>query len=430
MSLICVSMILKNEAHCIKQTVDSCNEHVDRWCVLDTGSTDNTQGVLRDLLGDKLELHEEPFVDFSTSRNRALDLCGQGSEYILMLSADEEVKNPEAMRQFLSTRRHERGVNDECYRMVVEFKGATVYDSNRVMRSRARWRYVGVTHEVLMHPSGANPHVPRIEGASIVHHVDTAPSTEEGERRAEARHERDVRLLSAEVAKNEHDARSWFYLGLTHHWAGQDFQAFKALERRVKLGSGAGWSEEVYIARLTMARSSCRMGMSWSHSLQLYLEAHSFMPSRAEALADVTKHYAVAEDHALTVLFGKAAFAIPFPASSGLFIERAAYDWLVADMLCTHAFYLEGAEEVGLAAARHAVRGGPDWAMPRLLDNLRHSTLRAAKSGKDASTSESLRRAWEGVATPSKPSLSAAHLEQLQRAWGEGNEGVPKKLRS
>ena len=35
-------MIVKNEASSIVQTIESVKEWVDRYCILDTGSTDNT----------------------------------------------------------------------------------------------------------------------------------------------------------------------------------------------------------------------------------------------------------------------------------------------------------------------------------------------------------------------------------------------------
>jgi glycosyltransferase involved in cell wall biosynthesis len=366
--LLCVSMILKDEAHCIQKTIDSCKDIVDRWVILDTGSTDGTQEVLRGLLGDKLCLFEEPFVDFATSRNRALDLCGQDSKFILMLSADEEVREPKVLRQFLSTRQHEK---DEAYRTTVEFLGILVYDSVRVMRSTSIWRYVGVTHEVLVKPGG-NPDVLRINGCSIVHHDDASPNAVE---KKKSRYAKDLQLLSAETRNNPTDTRAWCYLGLTHFWLGNYAEAIQALEKRVSFG---GWHEEVFISKLTIARSASYL-FPWNLVLERYLEAFAHSPHRAEPLADVTKHYADEENHALAVMFGKIAFEIPLPKDAILFIEHGVYEWIVADLLATHAYYLPGAEEIGLRAAEHAVKHGPAGHMPRLLENLRHSLIRSKK---------------------------------------------------
>jgi glycosyltransferase involved in cell wall biosynthesis len=364
-TLLCVSMILKDEAHCIRKTIDSCRDIVDKWVVLDTGSTDGTQDVLRKELGDKLELHEEPFVNFSVSRNRALDLCGRASEYILMLSADEIVENPAVLRQFLATRRSEKGLQDEAYMVEVFFKGATNYKSARVLRSWAKWRYVGATHEVLCRPGG-NPDVATVKGSRIVF---TGDSKNEGSKKFE----RDIALLSKEVEADPSNSRSWFYLGLSHYWAGNYLAGFRALERRVALG---GWNEEVFYAKLAKARCATSMGLPWKTCLELYLEAHSVRPHRAEPLADVARHYHEVEDHASCVLFASRAFALPYPDKDVLFVEKAVYDWMAADYVAVHCFYLEGREnhDLGLRAALHAQGALPHD--PRLQANANHYLAR------------------------------------------------------
>lgn len=360
--LLTVAMMLKDEAHCIKKTIESLHvnglDFADRWVVLDTGSTDGTQDILRKELGGFLELYEEPFVNFSVSRNRCLDLCGQKTEYILMLSADEVVENPAVLRQFLSTRRHERGFQDEAYMVDVFFKGAMTYKSARVTRSWAKWRYVGATHEVLCRPGG-NPDVPVVVGSRIVFEGD---SKNEGSKKFE----RDVALLSRAVEENPSEGRSWFYLGMSYHWAGKPLQAIKSLDKRIALG---GWKEEVFFARLTKARAACSLGISWSGCLELYLQAHAEAAHRAEPLADVAKHYHEAEDHASCVLFASRAFALPYPTKDVLFVEKAVYDWIVADYVAIHAYYI-GELELGERAARHALKACPGD--ERMKANLAH----------------------------------------------------------
>ena len=65
-------MIVKNEAHVIRRCLDSVRPLIDRWVIVDTGSTDGTQALIRELMADVPgELHERPWVDFSTNRNQA-----------------------------------------------------------------------------------------------------------------------------------------------------------------------------------------------------------------------------------------------------------------------------------------------------------------------------------------------------------------------
>ena len=102
--LLGLVMIVKNEAHGIRETLESFKPFIDRWTILDTGSTDGTQGIIRHVLdGITGALHEEPFVDFATSRNRALDLHSDATTYTVMPDSDDRLVNGEALR--LSSRR-------------------------------------------------------------------------------------------------------------------------------------------------------------------------------------------------------------------------------------------------------------------------------------------------------------------------------------
>jgi len=104
--LLTLSMIVKDEARTLERTLASIKPHIDRWVILDTGSTDGTQDVIRKAMeGVPGELHEEPFVDFATTRNRALDLAGSETEFVMWLDADDELVGGRALRQFLERER-------------------------------------------------------------------------------------------------------------------------------------------------------------------------------------------------------------------------------------------------------------------------------------------------------------------------------------
>jgi hypothetical protein len=63
---ICLSMIVKNEARVIRRCLDSVMPLIDCWSIVDTGSTDGTQAIIREhmrfLPGS---LHERPWKDFA-----------------------------------------------------------------------------------------------------------------------------------------------------------------------------------------------------------------------------------------------------------------------------------------------------------------------------------------------------------------------------
>ena len=66
-------MIVKDAAPVIEKVLLENLKYIDRWCILDTGSTDGTQGIIKRVLKNKKgTLYEEPFVNFKVSRIQPL----------------------------------------------------------------------------------------------------------------------------------------------------------------------------------------------------------------------------------------------------------------------------------------------------------------------------------------------------------------------
>ena len=351
-------MIVKDEARSIAQTIASVKPFVDRYVILDTGSTDGTQSLARQAFGDVPgEIPEEAFVDFGTTRNRALDLLGTQAVFSLMLSGDETLQNGEALRRFCESHRTRSGVEHGAYYVRVRY-GESVYDSARLARTDAAWRYEGVTHEVLMHPEAPPPTI-RVTDACIVH--DLTHRQAAGQRR---RWELDLALLGAELARRPADTRTAFYLAQTLECLGKLDEAFVAYEQRIALG---GWVEEVYESMYRLGRVADAMGRPWSEVQQLYLNAHAHSPHRAEALFAIAWHWYEEKNWPLSFLFAQRGAQIPFPEKATLFVDAEVYRTKLPDLVGIAAYYV-GELEIGERALRRALRVRPDD--PRLLANL------------------------------------------------------------
>jgi glycosyltransferase involved in cell wall biosynthesis len=355
-SLLTLCMIVKNEASGIARTLQSVRPHLDRWLIVDTGSTDGTQDLVRSLMGELPgALHEHPFVDYATTRNLAMDLAGTDTTYLLWLDAEDELLNGEALREALEAAAARPGGPDAYY---IRKKLAVEFDAVCLVRTAAHWRYRGVVHEVLMGPNGEICH-DRLAGPVIRH--ERAPDSEE---RSRARWGRDAELLGGAVAQDPGDTRATFYLAQTLNWLGRSEEAIAMYERRIALG---GWVEEVYYSRFMLAQVSERLGRPWAEVQQRYLDAFATSPHRAEPLCAIADHYIRTQAFTVAYLFARRAYELPYPERDRLFVDDAAYAWRAADLMATSAFYA-GDFEAGERAARKALAACPDDA--RLQANL------------------------------------------------------------
>src|SRR6266850_5078965 len=96
---VCLTMIVKDEAHVIERCIESVLPFIDCWAVVDTGSTDGTQEKIRSLLADLPgELIESPWKGFAESRNESLRLAEGQADYMLVMDADHVFKSSRPLK--------------------------------------------------------------------------------------------------------------------------------------------------------------------------------------------------------------------------------------------------------------------------------------------------------------------------------------------
>jgi glycosyltransferase involved in cell wall biosynthesis len=320
--LLGLVMIVKDEAHGIVDTLRSFAPVIDHWSILDTGSTDGTQKLIRQTLADiPGTLYEEPFVDFATSRNRILDLHGTTTTFAIMADSDDRLHAPLALHEFCAS---QRSAATPAY--LLQRRGAVDYYLSLVTRTSAAPRYTGRVHECINFASSA-----RAPQAYLTQ--EAKPQSLEASR---ARWHRDLKLLNDEVKSDPSNPRARFYLAQTYECLGMPDNALVEYERRIDLG---GWAEEVYEAKFRRARIMDNTKRPWPEVESAYLEAHRFAPGRAEPLFQIALHYYGIEAHALTYLFASRAMTLSKP-DSPLFIDAAVYEWKAADLVAISAYYL------------------------------------------------------------------------------------------
>ena len=139
--IVCLNMIVKNEAPVVRRCIDSVRPIIDYWVIVDTGSIDGTQDIIRQQLSDLPgELHERPWRDFAHNRSEALELARGRSDYTLIIDADNSLE--------IGSDRTLPALTADSY--PIEIRDASiVYQRTQLVRSALPWRYEGVLHEYL-----------------------------------------------------------------------------------------------------------------------------------------------------------------------------------------------------------------------------------------------------------------------------------------
>ena len=326
---LCLNMIVKDEAHVIRRCLDSVRPFISHWVVVDTGSTDGTQDIVRTHFRDVPgTLHERPWRDFGSNRSEAIALARGKADYILVMDADHVLGAPPGYRF--------AGLDADGYYVAHRYAG-TEYGIATLLADRIAWRYEGVLHEYV---TADVPHriVPLAGPWVDVHH--------EGARSRDPQtYRKDAAILEAALARDPGNARYAFYYAQSLRDAGLPERAFEAFRHRAAM---PGWDEETWQARYQAALLVERLGQSPSEIERAYLEAYNARPSRAEPLVQLARWHRSRQEWALALMFARAAAATPRPPDQ-LFVEEAVYAWKADDELSVAAWHA-GARDEGRRA--------------------------------------------------------------------------------
>lgn len=351
---ICLCMIVKNEALVVRRCLDSVRPIIDRWIIVDTGSTDGTQDIVRahfrDLPG---ALHERPWRDFATNRSEALALARPNGDYSLVIDADDELAIPEDFAM--------PHLDADSYTFDIAL-GDIRYRRPQLVKNGLPWRYEGVLHEYLAcDDAPTSGHLPLL---LRVNH--------DGARRRDPfTYRRDAELLEKALQTETAPfriARYTFYLAQSYRDCGESEKALAVYLRRAELGF---WDQEIFVSLYMAAQLKERLDEAPEAALNLYERASQVCPSRAEARYRASRLCRVRNEFARGYAIAKPAIDLAVPAD-GLFVETWIYDYGLLDEFSVNAYW-DGHQRDCLDAVLRALAGGkiPPNEQQRFIANAR-----------------------------------------------------------
>jgi glycosyltransferase involved in cell wall biosynthesis len=325
---ICLNMIVRNETRVIERCLNSVKKFIDHWVIVDTGSTDGTQDLIRQCLRNMPgELIERPWVDFAHNRSEALEFARGKSDYVFVIDADELLVADDGFT--LPQLTH------DAYYLKISSSPITFWRA-QLIRNVPGWRYESVVHEYLAGPLTAT--YERLHGLWIDSRSDGWRAAQPGV------YQKDAEQLLRAHKEAPHDSRILFHLGQSYVAAGNLESALEYYQQCLDV---SGWPEEKWIALFQIAEIKNQLQREWPEVLAAYLDAYQFRPTRAEPLYKIAFHYRWTNSFDLAHLFLQQAVAIPYPQDDVLFVEERLYRYVIKMALATCCYQL-GQYEAGL----------------------------------------------------------------------------------
>lgn len=360
-------MIVKNESQVIRRCLNSVLPLIDYWVIVDTGSTDGTQDIIKNFMKDAGvagEVHESPWVNFAHNRNEALELAKGKSDYILFIDADEVLEfDPDFKLP-------SQGLDKDFYYIMTKFSG-TNYCRTQLISSKLDWKWTGVLHETVGCPEGKTH--------EILPGVANIVSTDGFRSKDPQKFHKDAQVLEKALKDEPNNSRYVFYLAQSYRDAGEYKLALQNYERYLLM---EGWDQEIFFSMLQIALLQEMLEMPKETIISSYQKAYIYRPTRIEPLYRLAKFYRMKGDYQNSYMIGKLGLSLP-ESSDILFVEKWMHDYGLLFELSISAYWLGNYIEAFQATKTlQANKELPENVQKQLVENMHWITSKIIETRK------------------------------------------------
>lgn len=368
-------MIVRNESKIIERCLNSVKDIVDYIYITDTGSNDNTQGVILDWLSKNKHItgkvRSTTFVDFEVNRTDAIKSTRRYMEsvnyekkyYILVMDADEV---------FINYGFNSAELTNDYYS--VFYEGEFLYSYPVLFRSTVTVDYKGKTHEyprVVPRPGLKRDAISHdfIKSFKISHIADGGHKKE--------KFERDIKILS-EVRDVDPDyPRALFYLANSYYDSGDWRMARDTYLKRISLHktTGKGYAQEAYYSYYRLVNLHLSFG-DLASALNAAFESLSVDSERFEAIYLVGMQYYYANNYEAGFRLLSMVANAPLP-SDLFFVDSGIYKYM-APLYAGLCAYHTGRKTIFRTMNQIVIDLCHEINTPRYLDHLRAAEANTA----------------------------------------------------
>lgn len=281
-STICLNMIVKNESHIIKDTLEMLCSKISfsYWVICDTGSTDNTCEIIQHFFKDNDipgELHNNEWVNFAHNRTLALNMAFNKTDFVFIFDADDEIHGEINMPDNLT---------NDGYLLNFGSNAGISYQRILLVNNRIIWNYQSVIHEYINCLS-PNPKIITLEGDYYV------VSGRKGSRNSDPnKYLNDAKILEDAYfeAKKNGDSlylRYGFYCANSYKDAGKSVDAIKWYKTVL---DNDNWVQEKYMSCFNLYNKYNTMGEN-EKGFYYLVESLKYDTERTECIFILIKHY-------------------------------------------------------------------------------------------------------------------------------------------
>lgn len=317
---VCLNMIVKNETKVIQRCLESVRPIIDYWVIVDTGSNDGTQTVIKEYMKDiPGELHERPWINFGHNRNEALQLAKGKADYLLFIDADEVLAYDNDFKLPLL---------DKDYYYIMTHFGGTIYARVQLIKDSLNWKWTGVLHEVVDTPEAHTNEV--LLGVINDVHTDGARSQDP------EKYKKDIKILEEGLLDEPNNSRYVFYLAQSYYDAGDYENSLKKYQKRIEMG---GWNEEIFWSMLRIGILEQYLDKPTENISSSFTKAFHYRPTRIEPLYHLARYYRTKENYPLGYSIASIAVKVPMPRDI-LFVQKWMYDYGILLELSICAYWI------------------------------------------------------------------------------------------